>query len=201
MRPPHLPAAPDAIREIAALIETLRQTEQRLEELTSGEVDTVTDRDGRTLLLRRAQVHLRHSKAATQAAILNALPAHIALLDANGVIVSVNEAWRRYGGQNAPQSPGYAVGVNYLEICANAQGDGASQARQAADGIRSVLAGTAKGFSLEYSCDAPAAQRWFLMTVTLLAVERPTGAVVMHLDITQQKRGAGELPASGAARG
>ena len=78
------PPPDDANEEISALIETLHETEQRLEELTAGEVDTVADRDGRTFLLRRAQEQLRHSEAAKQAAILNALPAHIALLDTQG---------------------------------------------------------------------------------------------------------------------
>jgi hypothetical protein len=82
--------------EIAALIETLHQTEQRLEELTRGEVDTVANHFGRTTLLRRAQVQLRASEAVKQAAILDALPAHIALLDPQGRIVSVNHAWRQF---------------------------------------------------------------------------------------------------------
>ncbi len=63
-------------REIAALIETLHTTEQRLEQLTAGQVDSVADHEGRTFLLRRAQDQLRHNEAAKQAAILDALPAH-----------------------------------------------------------------------------------------------------------------------------
>jgi PAS domain-containing protein len=59
---------------------------------------------------------LRHSDAAKQAAILNALPAHIALLDTQGLIISVNEAWRRFAGANVLQRPGYGIGLNYLEI-------------------------------------------------------------------------------------
>src|ERR1700682_4007869 len=105
----------NATEEVAALIATLLETERRLEELTAGEVDTVSDRDGRTFLLRRAQEQLRQSEAAKQAAILNALPAHIALLDTRGLIISVNEAWRRFGSANAVQGPGHGIGVNYLE--------------------------------------------------------------------------------------
>ena len=86
----------DASDEVATLIETLHKTGQRLEELTAGEVDAVADRDGRTFLLRPAQEQLRYSEAAKQAAILNALPAHIALLDPQGLIISVNESWRRF---------------------------------------------------------------------------------------------------------
>src|SRR5487761_2417073 len=131
----------DADEETLALIATLHQTEQRLEELTAGEVDTVANRDGQTVLLRRAQEHMRHSEAAKQAAILNALPAHIALLDVRGVIISVNEAWRRFAGANAIQGAGYGIGLDYLEICDGARGDGAAEAHQVAEGIRSVLAG------------------------------------------------------------
>ena len=78
--------AVDSEEEIAALIEQLHAADQRLEHLLQGEVDSVTDRRGRTMLLRRAQGHLRQSELARQAAIVNALPAHIALLDPEGVV-------------------------------------------------------------------------------------------------------------------
>jgi diguanylate cyclase (GGDEF)-like protein len=174
-------------REVLALIETLHEVGQRLEELTAGEVDTVTNRDGRTVLLRRAQEHLRHNEAAKQAAILNALPAHIALLDAQGTIISVNEAWRKFASANVLQGPGYGVGLNYLEICDRAQGDGAVMAQQVGAGIRSVLAGMAIIVSFEYPCHSPTEKRWFQMAVTPLAETSPHGAVVMHLDITERK--------------
>ena len=178
------------------MIETLHETGRRLEELTAGEVDTVADRDGRTFLLRRAQDHLRRNEAAKQAAILNALPASIALLDRRGIIISVNEAWRRFAIANALQGPQYGSGVNYLEVCDRARGDGASQARQAAAGIRSVLGGGVKSFAIEYACHSPAQQRWFLMTATPLADDHPNGAVVMHLDVTAQRQTEESLRAS-----
>jgi diguanylate cyclase (GGDEF)-like protein/PAS domain S-box-containing protein len=178
----------DAKEEIAALIETLHETGQRLEELTAGEVDTVANREGQTYLLQRAQEHLRHIEAAKQAAILNALPANIALLDAQGRIVSVNETWRRFAGANALLSPEYGVSLNYLEVCDGARGNNATEATQAAAGIRSVLAGTAKNFSLEYPCHSPTEHRWFLMTVTPLSNEQRNGAVVMHLNITVRRQ-------------
>jgi diguanylate cyclase (GGDEF)-like protein/PAS domain S-box-containing protein len=188
MNPEKPPPPGDVDEEIFALIETLHQSGQRLEELTAGEVDTVADRDGRTVLLRRAQEHMRHNEAAKQAAILNALPAPIALLDAQGLIISVNEAWRRFTTAKVPQGPGPGIGVNYLEICDSARGDDASEAHQVAEGIRSVLGGRVKSFSIEYPSHSPTEQRWFLMTVTPLADDRPNGAVVMHLNITERKK-------------
>jgi diguanylate cyclase (GGDEF)-like protein len=173
--------------EIAALIEVLHQTGQRLEELTGGEVDTVADRQGRTFILRRAQEALRQAEASRQAAILNALPAHIALLDAQGMIISVNEAWRGYVGPSAPQNPGHATGCNYLALCEGSQGDGAFVARKVAQGIRSVLAGTAGAFSIDYSCHSETEHRSLMLTVTPLSGDRPNGVVVMHVDVTAEK--------------
>ena len=165
-------------------MQTLLRTGQRLEELTAGQVDTVVDRDGRTLLLRGIQEQLRHSEDARQAAILNALSAHIALLDATGTIISVNDAWRQFGSANVMQGPRYGIGLNYLEVCDCARGDGSSQAHAAAEGIRSVLGGGKKTFSLEYPCHSPTEQRWFELVVTPLHQDRLVGVVVMHVNIT-----------------
>jgi len=105
----------DGSTEIKTLIETLHGAEQRLAELTAGEVDAVVSRQGRTMLLRLAQIQLRDSDAVKQAAILDALPAHVALLDGQGRIVSVNQQWRRSYGSNAVVGVGCAVGSNYPE--------------------------------------------------------------------------------------
>jgi diguanylate cyclase (GGDEF)-like protein len=184
------PAAPQTQEtngEIAALIEVLHQTGQRLEELTGGEVDTVADRQGRPFILRRAQESLRHSEASRQAAILNALPAHIALLDAQGVIISVNEAWRGYASPGAPQDPGHATGCNYLVLCEASREEGSFAAHKVAKGIRSVLTGAAGGFSIDYSRHPATGQRWFSLTVMPLAGDLPNGVVVMHVDVTAER--------------
>lgn len=182
------PSLRDIDEEISALIHTLHQTGQRLEELTAGEVDTVANSDGRSFLLQNAQEKLRHFDAARQAAILNALPANIALVDTQGFIISVNDAWRRFSATYAIQGAGAGIGLNYLEACENAEGYGASEAHRAAEGVRSVLNGEAKNFSIEYSCHSPTEQNWFLLMATPLADNHPHGAVVMHLNITEGKR-------------
>jgi diguanylate cyclase (GGDEF)-like protein/PAS domain S-box-containing protein len=197
MKPEKTHPPGDASEEVSALIATLHETGQRLEELTAGEVDAVADRHGRTFVLRRAQEQLRHIEEAKQAAILNALPAHIALLDSHGLILSVNEAWRRFGGTNVIQRPGYAIGLNYLEICDSGRADHPSDAHKVADGIRSVLSGGPRSFSLEYPSHSPTEQRCFLLTVTpLLANGRPNGAVVMHVDVTAERQTEESLRAS-----
>jgi diguanylate cyclase (GGDEF)-like protein/PAS domain S-box-containing protein len=181
--------------EISSLIEVLHVTEQRLQELTAGEVDTVADRDGRTITMRRAQDHLRQSAASRQAAILDSLPALIALLDDQGLIVSMNEAWRHFSCANVLQGPNYEVGLNYLATCKSAPGGTASEAHQVAEGIRSVLAGETKSFSIEYHCHSSTEERWFVLMVTPLVDDQHRGVVVMHLDVTAKTQAEHNLRA------
>jgi diguanylate cyclase (GGDEF)-like protein/PAS domain S-box-containing protein len=169
-------------------VETLLKVGRRLAELTAGQVDTVVDRGGRTLLLPGTQRQLGQTENASQAAILNALPAHIALLDTFGMIISVNDAWRRFVDPNVIQCSGKAIGQNYLEICDRARGDGSFAAHRVARGIRSVLDGMQDSFSMEYPCHSPTEQRWFQLVVTPVREDRLVGAVVMHVNITERKQ-------------
>ena len=173
--------------EISVLIKTLRVTDLRLEELTAGEVDTVADREGRSYLLHRAQNDMRSRETGRQAAILNALPANVVLLDPNGVVISVNAAWRRLAESNLLQNSGYGVGLDYLALCDGAWGAEAASAHAVAQGIRNVLSGALERFSHEYSCLTPGGRVWFFLTVTPLDETPLHGVVVMHMDITAEK--------------
>ncbi len=123
-------------------------------------------------------------------AILDSVTAQIAVLDPDGVIVAVNEPWRRFALENGaePGKPATntGVGVNYLTICQASTGYASEGAMDAADGIRAVLEGRQPSFSLEYPCHSPDRQRWFTMSVTPLG-QAGQGAVVAHTDITERK--------------
>ncbi|MDI1310566.1 PAS domain S-box protein, partial [Prosthecobacter sp.] len=170
----------------------LQETELELQVLTGGQLDAITLPSGDPLLLREAQEKLHVAEAAqritaeTQIAILNALPAHIALLDAQGVILTVNESWRRFASANMPQSADFFVGQNYLAVCEQSSGDCAEEAQDVANGIRRVLSGETPMFSLEYPCHSLTEQRWFRLMVTPLSLGTMTGAVVMHVNVTER---------------
>ena len=157
----------DTDHRLSGLIETLLETDAQIEALTLGEVD---------------------GEAVRQAAILNALPANIALLDQDGFIVSVNKSWQRFNESDLPHPVTTGTGHNYLTICDATTGDAASEAQQAAAGTRSVLSGTTTSFSMEYPCHSPLHERWFLLTVMPMAEHRQNGVIVMHLDITERKQ-------------
>ncbi len=193
MKEPPAPATVDPSKEISALVQNLHTTQRRLQELTVGQVDAVIHPGGHAYLLHKAQEKLQLSEtvqrqlAETMSDILNALPAHIAMLNAQGVIVSVNDIWRQFATANELQGPEFSVKQNYLEICERADGDCSEEAHRAAAGIRAVLAGTTPQFSLEYPCHSPTEQRWFLLLVTPVRKGLPAGAVVMHIDITERR--------------
>jgi PAS domain S-box-containing protein len=129
--------------------------------------------------------------ASIQTSVLDALAAHIALVDESGVILVVNEAWRRFARRTALLSPQFAVGENYLHICDTATGADCAEARPTAAGIREVLAGKTPSFVLEYPCHSTAESAWFRMMVTPLTGpgSGSGGAVIMHVDVTD-RRGA-----------
>jgi two-component system cell cycle sensor histidine kinase/response regulator CckA len=110
----------DTTEEVAALVATLHETEQRLEELTAGEVDTVTDRDGRMFVLGRAREQLRHSEAEKharseakthlQSAALNAVATAMIITESDFTIVWMNPAFTELTGYSDAEAIGRKVG-------------------------------------------------------------------------------------------
>ncbi|MDY0068637.1 MAG: PAS domain S-box protein [Porticoccaceae bacterium] len=116
------------------------------------------------------------------AAVLDALPAHVTLLDHRGVIVQVNAAWRRFADHNDGQLSCCGRGADYLAECDRASAEGSREAAEAGEGIRAVLAGRLGHFEMEYPCHGPNQRRWFTMRVSPLVTADGTGALVMHMD-------------------
>jgi diguanylate cyclase (GGDEF)-like protein/PAS domain S-box-containing protein len=146
-----------------------------------GEQEDISER-------KRMEESLRESERFARATV-DALSAHIAILDKAGTIVAVNRAWCKFADANPPVATNVCEGTNYLEVCDSAKGEGEEDARAIAAGIREVLAGTREKFSLEYSCHAPLARRWFVGRVTRFAGNGAVRVVVAHEDITERKLG------------
>jgi diguanylate cyclase (GGDEF)-like protein/PAS domain S-box-containing protein len=178
--------------ELSRLIAQLHETEQRIAILTRGEIDAVASIEGQTYLLRQAQEQLRNEASARSADILDALPAHVALLDADGLIKAVNNAWHVFARENGYLAGGDGLGANYLAVCGRAYGADQASARTAAAGIQAVVAGTVPTYSQIYPCHSPTRLQWFQLVVTPLEGIRPGGVVVMHVDITSQQLAEGE---------
>jgi PAS domain S-box-containing protein len=130
---------------------------------------------------------LREEQAFTQS-VLNSSPEHIVVLDANGVIESVNNAWKRYAENNgAPDLACHSVGLSYKNIClAASDKPGEIEAASAWVGIEAVLKRTLDHFTLDYPCDSQGERHWFRMHVYPMLAPRQ-GAVIAHENITERK--------------
>jgi two-component system, chemotaxis family, CheB/CheR fusion protein len=116
--------------------------------------------------------------------ILHSLSVHIAVLDGDGRIVSVNRSWEEFGRGSGRSRP--EIGVNYLERCRETGELGSQSARDAHQGITEVLNGNLTQFSMVYSTTLPSETRWFMLNVT--ALQGGGGAVTAHHDITDRRK-------------
>ncbi|MGK7295061.1 MAG: EAL domain-containing protein [Candidatus Wenzhouxiangella sp. M2_3B_020] len=162
---------------VAAYFRDVSESHRMVETLQQQEADLRESRDELNAAL------------ATRQTLINSLPAHIALLDADGVVIDVNDQWRHFGEKNEFEDPGFGVGSNYIRVCERASGDCAEEAEAAAEGLREVLSGEREIFTLEYPCHAPDEQRWFRVMFNRLAADTSLedGAVAMHVDVTERK--------------
>ncbi len=121
-------------------------------------------------------------------ATLDQLSAHIAVVNQDGVIVSVNQPWRDFAAANGPLPGSICERANYLEVLAAAQGDDRPAALAFASALRDVLAGRRDYFELDYPCPAPGQPRWFIGRIRPLPTHGPLHAIVSHQDITARKQ-------------
>ena len=55
--------------------------------------------------------------AADMPGALKQLPVNFAVLDTRGVIVDVNEAWKKFARDNGLLTSNFGIGMNYLHLC------------------------------------------------------------------------------------
>ena len=125
-------------------------------------------------------------------AIIDAVSAHICVLDKAGKILTVNQAWIDFYTENQSEYPNYGVGENYLKLCDVVTGTDRSTATLIADNIRQIIRGDIKEFVLEYPCHSPTEQRWFIARVTRFHGDSGN-VVIAHENITQRKQAEEKL--------
>ena len=134
---------------------------------------------------KRAEAELHQSQALI-GAVFSSLYGNVAVIDPEGTIVTVNEAWTSFAREHNGDPAATGVGVNYLQTCRRAHAAGDRLAGEALAAVESVLEGSRDEVRLEYPCGSASRDRWFEMMV--LPLKRPErGAVVAHLDITAHK--------------
>lgn len=124
---------------------------------------------------------------------LDAITAHISVLDDSGHIVTVNHAWRAFGRANGLEPGDAGEGADYLAPCDVAAAAGEEDARLVAEAIRAAIDGIEVPAPVEYPCHGPNEQRWFIARVTRFASQGRVRVVVAHENITRRKLAEGIL--------
>ena len=116
--------------------------------------------------------------------VIDALPEHVAVLEIDGRIALVNEAWRRFARANGdPELTFSGPGCNYFQACRADDSEDGRMAGAAMAGVKGVLEGSRSEFSLRYPCHSPTEQRWFVMNAAPIR-QGPFAAVVSHINIS-----------------
>ena len=128
---------------------------------------------------RMARLEIERSQMLLQTT-LDALSAHIAILDDTGTIIAVNRAWHRFAEAGDYAIPDHGIGTNYLAACQTGEGSDRSGGH-VVEALVAVLARRSTGFRASYSCG----DRFFQMSVARFCHEGATHAVVAHEDVTE----------------
>jgi len=159
-----------------------KQTEEELRKYRDHLEELVKER---TEKLQRVEM--------LSSSVLASLRDHVAVIDRNGQIIAVNDAWRRFAVENGdPDTASVSIGANYLEVCRQAMRGEEPTAEAVISGIESVLDGSRDKFRMEYDCSSPSEKRWFVLNASPL--KGPGGgAVISHTNVTQRKKAEEDL--------
>ncbi|MBK7057350.1 MAG: PAS domain S-box protein [Leptospiraceae bacterium] len=136
-----------------------------------------------------------HDSERFSRATLDALSAHIVVLNEYGEIIFENKAWRDFGEDNSLLPSEKQKSYNYLNACDNVPAESIDSvfAKASADGIRAVIRGEIQTYDIEYPCDSPTEERWFIMNVTRFQGEGQVLVTVSHENISKRKKAENDL--------
>lgn len=127
---------------------------------------------------------------------LDSISAHVAILDATGLILETNRAWKDFGMVNGIRIEPSCIGLNYLETCDKASKEPFDEPAVVAAGIRQVFRGEIEEFFVNYPCHSPTEERWFALRVVKFRDPERNKAVMSHENITPLMQAHRDLAAN-----
>ncbi len=119
-------------------------------------------------------------------AILDSIDVHVVVIDCDGLIQFVNEAWKNFFTENGGKESIDWQGFNYLNICQQAALQGDSDANNIVQGLDNVIASHMDYFEYEYPCHSLTDERWYILRVTPLA-QVTNRYLITHQNVTRNK--------------
>jgi CRP-like cAMP-binding protein len=144
----------------------------------AGEIDAVMDRNSvSALLLPEAQTALHDSNRVVLSAF-DALPGEICILDAMGIVVMTNKAWRVSGAAHARAGLDVRAGENFFDACLDAPENERAHANAVAVGLRKILTGMRQSLRIGYECPSPHGRSFFTLNMAATSAQRPVNALL-----------------------
>ncbi len=159
-----------------------------------------------------AEESMRKQERFTRSAI-DALAAHVCVIDGEGRIIIANRSWSEYAANNCE-----CLDVNRQPVCGNAlmcekrrfneesneilsylsvfsltDSKTTTDAEHLIEGVHCTLNGKQNGFVMEYRCNSPVAENWFRVRVDRMEIDGTCYAVIAHESISAQKQMEREL--------
>jgi diguanylate cyclase (GGDEF)-like protein/PAS domain S-box-containing protein len=154
---------------------------RRVQHDSSGSPDIVVSVHDITDLLN-TQAALAESERMARST-LNGLSAQVCIVDLDGNIVAVNDAWREFARSAGADPATVHEGTNYFAASRCSHCDRDLQVVMA--GFRSVASGEQPLFRMEYRCHGPQRRRWVELRITPFPGDGPRRLIVAHEDITE----------------
>jgi PAS domain S-box-containing protein len=115
--------------------------------------------------------------------LASALPVAIAVVDHDGRITLVNDAWRNVDEPGALAGNAFDVGGHFGEACQRTATVVGESAVRVAGAMDRILAGRAPSFIHEYECGSAANRHWCRLTIMPLGADAVEGATITHLPL------------------
>ena len=131
--------------------------------------------------LREVEVFARNA--------LNFASPRIAIMDKDGTIILVNEAWRAAANRNPPlhKTTALCEGANYLEILDKVKGLEKENARETASAIRDLAKNPGKKFVFKYPCHSPSKKHWFIAELSSFHEKENQCLTISHQEISERQ--------------
>lgn len=137
--------------------------------------------------LKQSEQRLRESERFAHA-VVDALAAHIAILDESGTIVAVNQAWNKFAEESNTDPRTVGPGISYLNVmrAVDPTSEDASVAQEVLSGLEALINGERSSFILEYPCHSPETQSWYSLQCSRFEQKGAARIVVAHENITER---------------
>jgi PAS domain S-box-containing protein len=146
-----------------------------------------------SIVLKKKQNEIKLTETeAYNRGILSSLNSFIAVINPNGVVISINESWKKAAQQKEVNNLFKTfLGNNYFKICEQALAQD-HYARKILNGLHAILKKETLRFELEYPCYTLNQKYWFIVSITSFE-GNGKNAVLRFVDITERKKSELEL--------